>query len=131
MNKMLVKVFIIIIPLSFFGQSNDTLNFTKKISPDTSVNIAKEEYLTIVFTDFFINSQKVFISINGEDYKKLTVRSKGRYNFNELIKIIKDFNEKGWSLKTSNIAFGENSNDYLFVLMTRKKEKIKSSSLTN
>lgn len=121
MKRNIIKLFIVFIPMSIFGQTNDTLGFTKQITTDTSAKLAQEEYLTIVFSDFFINTQKAFISINGEEYKTLSVRSKGRYNFNELIKIVKDFNEKGWSLKTSNIAFGKESNDYLFVLMIREK----------
>ncbi len=71
-----------------------------KLDSDT----VQEDYLSIVFTGFFINTQKAYISINGEKFETLTLSSKGYYNYNEAIKIMKEYNRQGWILRNSNIS---------------------------
>lgn len=95
---------------------------------NNEADTTQEEYLTIVFTGFFINSQSVYISINGEDYERRTAYGKGNFNYNGVIKIMKEFNEKGWVVKNSNMSFKQEDSDYLFILMTRKKNTTQEGS---
>jgi hypothetical protein len=88
------------------------------------------EYLTII-ADIdhpeFLNSSKIYISINGEAYKEKKIpkdETKGKYDYNPLIKIIREYNKLGWEIMTSNLSIAsENSDkqDYIFIMMKREE----------
>lgn len=116
MKKYFLFLFSAFICFNLFGQLNDSLNL------GAAVDTAKEEYLTIVMKDVFINKQRAYVSMNGEHYDKYDFDSEGFYNLNGLLRLMREFNEDGWVLKTSNLAFGKESSNYLFVLMIRKSK---------
>ncbi len=88
------------------------------------------EYLTIM-TDIkhpeFLNSSKIYISINGEKYEEKKIsksETAGKYDYNPLIKIIREYNKLGWEIMASNLSIAsENSNkqDYIFIIMKREE----------
>lgn len=121
MKKSILLLIIILLPGLAFCQINKESEML--FEGDT----VREDYLTIVFTGFFVNTQKAYISFNGEAFETLTLTSKGYYNYNEAIKIMKKYNEQGWILRNSNISFMEKS-DHLFILMSRKKGETEFSS---
>ncbi len=121
MKKSIFLFIMILISGMTFSQ---TPNESEQIPGNDTV---QDDYLTIVFTGFFINTQKAYISINGEEFETRTLTSIGYYNYNEAIKIMKEYNEQGWTLRNSNVSFMEKS-DYLFILMSRKKGKPENSS---
>jgi len=91
---------------------------------------ATTEYLTII-ADIdhpeFLNSSKIYISINGETYKEKKIpkdETKGKYDYNPLIKTIREYNKLGWEIMTSNLSIAsENSDkqDYIFIMMKREE----------
>jgi hypothetical protein len=119
MKKNILTVLLSLFIITTFSQTN----------PDPGsvydTDTIHEDYLTIIYTGFFIDTDKAYISINGEEHETITLTSKGLYNYNEALKLMKKYNEQGWVLRCSNISFKENS-DYFFVLMSRRKVKTKS-----
>jgi len=88
------------------------------------------EYMTII-ADIdhpeFLNSSKIYISVNGEVYKEKKIpknETEGKYDYNPLIRIIREYNKLGWEIMSSNLSIAsENSDkqDYIFILMKREK----------
>ena len=103
-----------IFPIISYGQTNNEFNKLPEI------DFTKEEYLIIIFKDFSFNMQKAYVSINGKKFETITTKSAGQYDFNGAIKVMKDYNKKGWNLKTCNLSFREGT-DVLFILMTKSK----------
>ena len=122
MKTLLIGLFIIVLPELLLCQIQNVSEIF------TDVDTAREDYLTIVFAGFFINTQKAYVSINGEEFETILAKSEGNYNYNEALKIMKKYNQKGWVLKNSNLIFNEGS-DFLFILMTRKTEVKKPTEL--
>jgi len=99
-------------------------------SADTAYSQKKDnpEYLTII-TDFdnsgFLSSSKIYISINGEKYKEMKISKneiKGKYDYNPLLNLIKEYNKLGWEIMNSNLSFSfdnRREKDYIFILMRR------------
>ena len=100
------------------------------ISADVTYSQGKEnpEYLTIL-TDFdnsgFLSSSKIYISVNGEEYKEMKISKSeidGKYDYNPLLNLIKKYNKLGWEIMNSNLSFSfdnKREKDYIFILMRR------------
>ncbi len=116
MNKY-VTFFVIIFIFSVL--SADAAYSQKKDNP---------EYLTII-TDFdnsgFLSSSKIYISVNGEKYKEMKISKseiQGKYDYNPLLNLIKEYNKLGWEIMNSNLSFSfdnKREKDYIFILMRR------------
>lgn len=112
-----VIFFVFVIVFSVFD------NYTANSQEDSN-----PEYL-IMITDMehpgFLGSSKVYISINGEAYKEKKIPNKkvqGKYDYNPLINMIREYNKLGWEIINSNLSFSsENSKEenYLFIMMRR------------
>ncbi|MGM0496854.1 MAG: hypothetical protein ACQESJ_02980 [Bacteroidota bacterium] len=100
------------------------------VSADSAISQEKSnpEYLTII-TDFdnsgFLSSSKIYISVNGEKYKEKKIPKseiQGKYDYNPLINIIREYNKLGWKIMNSNLSFSfdnKREKDYIFILMRR------------
>ena len=72
----------------------------------------------------FIGNSKIYISMNGESYTEQKIpkdETKGKHDYNALIRIIKNYNKVGWKIMTSNFSQEQNEEDYIFVMMKRDK----------
>lgn len=100
-----------------------SLNLTK------GQDIPNTEYMIIV-TDIghseLLEKSKIYISINGKKYleKKISKKAtEGKYDFNPLISLIREYNRKGWKMVSSNFSSSpdeSNGNELLYIVMTRK-----------
>ena len=100
------------------------------IASDTAYSQKKDnpEYLTII-TDFdnsgFLSSSKIYISVNGTEYKEKKISKsevQGKYDYNPLLNLIKEYNKLGWEIMNSNLSFSfdnKREKDYIFILMRR------------
>jgi len=100
------------------------------VSTDEAYSQEKDnpEYLTII-TDFdnsgFLSSSKIYISVNGKKYKEKKISKsevQGKYDYNPLLNIIKEYNKLGWEIMNSNLTFSfdnKREKDYIFILMRR------------
>ena len=112
-----VIFFVFIFIFSMIG--SDTAYSQKKDNP---------EYLTII-TDFdnsgFLSSSKIYISVNGTEYKEKKISKsevQGKYDYNPLLNLIKEYNKLGWEIMNSNLSFSfdnKREKDYIFILMRR------------
>jgi hypothetical protein len=72
-----------------------------------------------------LGSSKIYISVDGEKYieKKFNnPDTEGKFDFNPLIRIIKDYNKRGWKIMASNMSSGYNQTaekEFLFIMMQR------------
>jgi len=73
-----------------------------------------------------LNSGKIYISINGEEYREERApykQAKGNYNYNYLIHLIREFNREGWELLNGDLSViteKDRQRGHIFIMMTRK-----------
>ena len=93
-----------------------------------SQNPTQPEYL-IMISDLkhpeFLSSSKIYISMNGEDYKVHKIdkaQTQGKYDFNPILRLIRAYNKLGWKIMSSNLSTSadrSSDDDYLFIMMRR------------
>ncbi len=72
-----------------------------------------------------LGSSKIYISVDGEQYIEKKYRNPdtdGKFDFNPLISLIKDYNKRGWNIIASNLSSGYNQSsekEFLFIMMQR------------
>jgi len=95
-----------------------------------SQNPSQPEYL-IMISDLehpeFLSSSKIYISMNGEDYKVHKInkdQTQGKYDFNPVLRLIREYNKLGWKIMSSNLSTSadkSSDDDYLFIMMRREE----------
>ena len=128
-----MKFFKLLSILTVFGfsimasaQETDSLAISPEVSNHKAI---QKDYLSIVYGPYSFKYNMAYVSLNGEDYQKIKQkRSKlfNHYDFNGLIKLIKKYNAEGWELIGEEFNFKEESGDYLFVMMARDSEELKT-----
>jgi len=85
------------------------------------------QYMTIVAEmapgGLLSPGKSIFISQLGENYKEVRLdkkASQGNYDFNQVIRIIQEYNRQGWKVVTSNLSANKQvPQRTLYILMER------------